>query len=676
MRRDPDGEFRPISSEQAMDEIAEQLRTILDRFGPNAIALYYGTMATSNSTTMALIDTFVEAIGTPLRFSPATVDKAGKNVAAALHGRWLAPSQGYTDPEVALLFGINPPISYQGAPRGNPAKWLSEWRRRGMKLIVVDPRRTDTARRADLHLQVAPGHDALVFAALINVVIGEGLHDAAFVTENVSGFDRLNAAVAPWTASRVAGIVGVDAEQLVTAARLFATAKRGYVSVGTGPNMSGPGTLIEYLALCLETICGRWLRAGEVVRNTPTLLPAPSYRAQASGPIPGYGLAPVLAGSGLSRSAAGMPIAGLPDEILLPDEERRVHALFSCGGNPASAWPDQHKVVDSLRHLDLLVQIDTVMSSTARLAKYVIAAKMPLETAGMTQVPLDTMSMLSNGYGLEAAFSQYSPQIVDPPAGSDLIEEWQFFAGLAARLGLPLTIKRQMQVALTPFELDPAHLPTTDELLERLAADARVPLDEVKAFPHGAHFPEPACVVAPKDPKCTDRLEVGDARMMADLAALVDPHAWSSSGDVGAATTRFPFRLVPRRVQHLFNSSHAHPKTDRGRPWNPAFMHPADLELLGLDAGDEVSVVSEVGRIDAIVLADPDLRQGLVSMTHCYGGLPDDADADYAKAGSSTSLLLTLSRVQPYTGQPVMSNVPVDVIRRHAKPEAVGEPQS
>ena len=105
-------------------------------------------------------------------------------------------------------------------------------------------------------------------------------------------------------------------------------------------------------------------------------------------------------------------------------------------------------------------------------------------------------------------------------------------------------------------------------------------------------------------------------------------------------------------------------------------MHPADLELLGLDAGDEVSVVSEVGRIDAIVLADPDLRQGLVSMTHCYGGLPDDADADYAKAGSSTSLLLTLSRVQPYTGQPVMSNVPVDVIRRHAKPEAVGEPQS
>ena len=251
----------------------------------------------------------------------------------------MAPSQGYTDPDVALLVGINPPISYQGAPRGNPAKWIADSRRRGMKLIVIDPRRTDTARRADIHLQVAPGHDALILAAFINVVISERLSDNEFVEQNVSGFDRLRDAVAAWTANRVAEIVGVDAERLTAAARAFGVAKRGYVSVGTGPNMSGPGTLIEYLALCLETICGHWLRAGEIVRNTPTLMASLSYKAQASAPTTAFGMTPVLAGSGLSRSAAGLPIAGLPDEILLEDESKRVHAFISCAGNPASAWP-------------------------------------------------------------------------------------------------------------------------------------------------------------------------------------------------------------------------------------------------------------------------------------------------------------------------------------------------
>ena len=159
----------------------------------------------------------------------------------------------------------------------------------------------------------------------------------------------------------------------------------------------------------------------------------------------------------------------------------------------------------------------------------------------MTQVPLDTMSMMSNGYGLEAAFAQYTLPIVDPPAGSDLLEEWEFFAGLAARLGLALTVRRQIHYALTPFEVDASSSPTTDELLEKLAAGSRVPLEQVKAFPHGAYFPEPACVVAPKDPSCTARLEVGDDGMMADLAVLDVDHREPPTGSTDP--TRFPFRF-------------------------------------------------------------------------------------------------------------------------------------
>ena len=446
-KRRADGSYEPVALAEAIRDIAARLTELKDRWGPDSIAFYPGTMTTTNSTTRVLFDALRTAVGSRMRFSPNTIDKAGKQVAEALHGRWMVPVSGYDEPEAAVLIGINPPIAYQGAPRGNPSAWLRRQTERGMQLVVIDPRHTEAARLSTLYLQPLPGHDAALLAAMLRVVITEELYDREFVAEHVDGLDDLRRAVDRFTPESVARDADIDAGDLVTAARIIGAARRGYVSVGTGPNMAGPGTLVEYLALCLDTLGGHVAHEGDVVRNAASLLPTPVYRAQMSAPRPAVNVGPVLDRSGLTTSVAGPPVAGLPAEMSRRDG-RQVRALISCGGNPASAWPGQRAVVDALRGLELLIQVDPWMSNTSRLADYVIAPTMALEVADMTQ-HLDGMTQLSIGYGLVDSYAQHTAAVADPPPGSEVVEEWKFFFGLAREMGLELQLPRAGRAAVT-----------------------------------------------------------------------------------------------------------------------------------------------------------------------------------------------------------------------------------
>lgn len=648
MKRRSDGTFEAIGLEQALDEIAARLADIIQRSGPSAVASYLGTMATANATTGTVLSAFMDGIGSPLRFSPNTIDKPGKMIAAALHGRWGAPSYEYDQPEVALLFGMNPLISYQGVPRGNPAAWIRSARARGMKLVVVDPRRTETARLADIHIQPLPGHDVEILAALIRTMFSADLVDHDFIDAHVRGAESLREAVMAFTPEAAGLSAGVDASLLDEVGQLFGRARRGYIALGTGPNMSGPGVLLEYLALCLETICGHWMRAGENVRNSPVLLPIPSYRAAAEAPVPATGLAPVLSATGIGRTAAGVPIAAFPAQIGDAPETDRVRALISCAGNPVAAWPDTGRVIDALGKLELLVQIDPWMSETARMADYVIPPKMALETPGVTQLPFDTMSTLSNGYGLERSFAQWTDAVVEPPVGSELVDDWEVFWGLAERLDLPLTLTRQSVVAIPEVALRPGAKPTTAELLERLTARGRIPLEEVRAHRHGAYFDDPTIVVdGGGDRADGERLDVANAEMISQLG-----NRWFASPIAVDGLT-----LVCRRMQQTYNSSHRHPSTLRGRPYNPVFVHPDDLAALRLERGSRVLIESEWGAIEAIAEADPSMRPGVASMVHCFGDGTDDGL--YEERGANTCRLLSLDVLQPLSAQPVMSAIPV-----------------
>jgi anaerobic selenocysteine-containing dehydrogenase len=639
-----------------MDEIAAQIERVITRDGPRAIASYSGTMSGMSSPTMPFLNAFFEAIGSRMQFTSNTIDKPGKYIARALHGRWMAPAQGYDEPDVGLLVGLNPFVAYQGLPHTNPGKWLSEQQARGFKLVVVDPRRNDVARRATIHLQVRPGHDAPVLAAMLRVIVTEELFDAAFVDAHVEGFAELRAGLEPFDADTVARAAGIQADDLVAAARLYGSARRAYAVSGTGPNFSGPGTLNEYLTLCFMTLCGNYLRAGETVRHQRSLLPALSPRAQAAPRGPAYGFGERLRVRGLANTAAGLPTAALPDEILL-EGPGQVRALISCGGNPVAAWPDQLKAIEALRSLELLVQIDPWMSQTARLAHYIVPPLMGFEIPGLNFLS-DFDADFGAGYGRVEAWGQYTPALVAPPEGSELVEEWRFFRGLAERLRVPLVLSRALldRPVDPPVSIDMDHEATTDELLEMLTRGSRVPLAAIKESPGGGGFPGPSVIVAPGDPASNDRLDVGNGEMMDDLHAAAAGLA--EYGDDG----EFDLRMICRRATHVMNSSFNFASTNRGRAYNPAFLHPRDLERLGLESGDAVRIESRRGSIPAIVLADGTLRSGLVSMSHSFGGFPEDDDR-YTELGSCTGRLgFDDERYDRYSGQPLMSNIPVRIV--------------
>ncbi|GEL22265.1 oxidoreductase [Pseudonocardia sulfidoxydans NBRC 16205] len=654
--RRPDGTYAPIPTDEAIGAIAEKLTGIVDRFGPRSVALFGGTyMAMDSPLNLSMVDAFMTAVGSPLTFTTSTIDQPGKPLAKGFHGAWMAPSQAFDDPDVALLVGNNPFVSHQGR-NGAPADFFRGLAARGGRLIVIDPRRTETAKRATLHLQPRPGEDAALLAGMIRVILAEALHDTEFVAENVTGVDALRAVVAPFTPDVVAARADVPAEDVVAAARMFGTAAKGYAAAGTGPNMTAKGTLVEYLLLCLDTLCGHWMRAGDRVRNALSLVPAAIQpdKAQALPPFPAYGYGEQLRVRGLTMTAAGLPTAAMADEILLPGEGQ-VRAVVSVGGNPAACVPDQLKMVEALRSLDLLVQVDIQMSPTAALADYVIASTLPFEMPG-TNLMVDFLPLYANGVGLPESWAHYTPAVVDPPDGSDVIEQWRFLHRLAGRMGLQLGLYPALGEVIhiegsEPLQLDMTQDPDTDDLLEHIHTGSRIPFTEIKQHPRGALFPDPPVHVRPRDPGWEGRLDVGNAIMLTDLGdELTAPEPEG-----------YPFRLISRRLMHVMNApTFAAPQT---RPrHNPAYLHPADLAGLGVEAGDVVEIRSDRTAILAVAEADDTVRPGTVSISHAFGGLPGEDDADVRRAGSNPGRLVADDGVHDrFSGQPRMSNVPVRI---------------
>ncbi|MFT3851320.1 MAG: molybdopterin-dependent oxidoreductase [Ilumatobacteraceae bacterium] len=658
LKRVADGSYAPISTGDAMDEVAERIQSLVTRHGNRAVASYFGTAILGNCTSEPMLRSFMTALGSPMYFSPNTIDKPGKQLAAALHGTWMAPLQAYDQPDVALLIGANPFKSYYGVACGHPSKWLNERLAAGMRLIVIDPRRSDIAKRASLHLQPAPGHDTAILASMLRFILTEELYDQAFIRDNADGVDALAEAVAPFTASLVAQRADIRESDLEDAARIFATAARGYAVCGVGPGFSGSTTLIEYLVLNLETLCGRYLRAGERVTRMPTLLPAVEYRAQAAPPRPAWGFGEPMMVTGLTETAAGMPTAALVDEILEPGPHR-VRALISLGGNPVGAWPDQARVVDAMNSLELLVQFDPWMSSTSRLAHYVIAPRMSYEVPGTT-LAVDAVIAMPTWYGPHEAYSHYTPALVEPPAGADVLAEWEFLYGVAQRLDLQLALPSYGGAhTANPGErlVDMTHQPSSDELLDLLVRRSRVPLEVVKQHRSGSTFLEPTTYVQPKEPGWSGRFDLANGYMLNDLSEVLagGPRDLDGSG--------YPLRLICQRLQHTINSCMNDVSTNRGRGYNPAFMHPEDLEAFGLKGGDPVRISSARGSIPAIVHADATLRPGLVAMAHGFGGTPD-RDGEFESIGSPVGRLCDAADVvDRYTAMPRMSDIPISLTR-------------
>jgi len=258
---------------------------------------------------------------------------------------------------------------------------------------------------------------------------------------------------------------------------------------------------------------------------------------------------------GLTHTVAGVPTAALAEEILLTGDGQ-VRALICVGGNPMAAWPDQRRTEQALKSLDLLVTLDTEMSGTSRMADYVIAPLMQMETPAMT-AGSELIKYFTSGTGIPAPYAQYAPRLIEPPDGSDLTEEWQFFLGLAKRMELELWFVnffgsgggRFMESAPIVVALNGESELTTEELFEQMCSTSRIPLDEVRRHPHGNIF-DVDVVVEERDPDCTARLDVGNQVLLSGLAEVLAEEFRAKQGDA-----EFPMRLIPRRHPNFMNSS-------------------------------------------------------------------------------------------------------------------------
>jgi anaerobic selenocysteine-containing dehydrogenase len=647
LKRRPDGTFEEITLSQALDEIAERLGEIIDRYGGEAIAGYRGTANVYSAAASQMLPDWLHSLGSNAYYTTMSIDQSAKWVTFERLGAWAAGRQRIDDADVLLLAGTNPLVSL-GAPgfAHHPVNTLRKAKDRGMRLVVIDPRRGETARYADLHLQPLPGHDAALAAALLHVILEEGWHDSVFCEQFVDGLDALRAAVSPFSPSAVGAAAGLPPAEIAEAARIFARPlggklPRGYAHAGTGVTMSPHGNLADHLYECLNVVCGRYLRPGEPIGNPGLFMPPempimagviPPQRSFETGfksRIGGYGM---LFGERMT--------AELADEILTSGAGQ-IKSLFISGGNPASVIADQHTVVQALEHLELLVTIDPNLTTTARLSHYVLPPTLPYERADLLAAKLYETALFAR------PVAQYTPAVIAPPAGSEIIDDPLVFWELARRLGIALTFDGTA--------LDMSEPPTMDDLNAALLRHGRVDFETVRAHRGEILDIGPRTVGGPVPGG--GRFAVAPDDVIAEIAAVSTKTA---SQAVAVLASPYTHLLVPRRMREVSNTMYRHLPTVRHRvPYNPAWVHPADLDTLGLTDGDCVYVVSEHGQIRASVRADATMRRAVIAMSHGWGELPRE-DTAYERVGSCISMLIS-SRddLEPINAMPRQSAIPV-----------------
>ncbi len=637
LKRQPDGSFKRISLDQALTEIQQKLSALLSEKGPESIAGYKGGGAFFTASSSMMLNSFLAAIGSPKAFSTLTIDQSAKAVAAGRIGIWPAGKTPFHRGDVLLVVGGNPlvSVSTNGFDLRNPVKRLKQAKARGMKLIVIDPRESETAKFADVFVQPLPGEDCAILACLLNVILENGWEDKAFCHDHAVQLNELRTAVSGFTPEQVAVRAGVTPDVLVTAAKTFAHDSHSGAAIGaTGPDMATHGNLAEHLIECLNVVCGRFLREGESV-NPGFLGEKYPKKAQVVPPPRWWesGYKSRLGDFGLLEGE--LPTGTLADEILEPGDGQ-VRALMVHGGNPAASIPDQHKIVRALESLELLVTIEPFMTATARLSDYILPPTLQYERPDLPLFLYESMIY-------PEPFSRYTPALVAPPSDSEVVDDWKIFWRLAKQLG----------VALSYFgvPLDMTSEPSTDDILRICARNAPVSFDTLKAAERGIKN------------DCNDRVEAADPGVTTRFQ-LLPSDVSEELADVATTATpeSLPYRLAVRRLRDTLNSAGRDmPSVRQRQPYNHVYMNPQDMQREGMADEAMTTIQSEHGEIQARAKADPSLRPGVIQISHGFGVLPDSTN--YEDNGVNTNLLLSLECRETINAMPRMSGVPVTIMR-------------
>ena len=649
LARNAGGQLQPIVSSQAITEIGGKLTELLETYGPRSIAVYHGTGAYRSVLGGLLERAFVSAIKSPNFFSTMTIDQSAKWVTWGRMGLMASGKPSIRDIDLAVIAGNNPIVSHQTTPFtagecGSPGRAYADAKARGMRMIVIDPRRTETSRYADLFIQPLPGQDAAIFAAIAHILLRDNTYNQAFCRRFVSQLDELRQAVAPFTPELAALRADVPVEQIEQAAQWLGEAERPLVGSGSGPSMSAHSNVNDYMIEAVNALVGGYRRAGDLVRNPGTLSPkmavetvVPASRSWEKGVK--------CRTADVGKIYGEFPTALLPEEILTPGPDK-IRALIVFGGNLVMGLGDPERAVPALKDLDLLVTLDSRMNETAEISDYVIAASQQFERHDIS-IPGDSQ--------YPEAFAQYAAPVVEKPG--DVVDDWAFFWGVAAAMNVPLTLKYwgyglDYETIPEGMELDVQAPPDPEEMIRFLCKNSVVPFEELKENPQGVRANQPPQYVKASKQDDGARLQLCPPDVAAELQAVL-----ADKGVVG-----FKYQLTCRRVLEAMNS--AYRDSDRMRrkyPVNWAYMNLDDMADEGLKDGDQIQLTSEVGNIVGVVKGEDRVRRGVVSMTHMFGHFSPSVKPQ-SQGGSYTGHLTSLKdNLQAINFMPRFSGIPVNV---------------
>lgn len=632
IRKKADGSWEEIGWEEAFDYAAERIKAVQTEYGNNAVATYHGNPNIHNLGHMIAGKAFTKALRTRTRFSATSVDQLPHHTAGrAMFGHMmLLPIPDVDRTDYFLMLGANP-LASNGSlmTAGGIEPRLKAMKARGGKLIVVDPRRTETAKLADKHLFIRPGSDAVLLMGLLHVVMtADGFHwpDVAFP---MSGREEIESMVADWNPEMVSKLTGIPAETVVWLGQDFAAAKSAVAYGRMGLSVQKFGGLCQWMLNLLNIVTGNLDSEGGSMFTTPAVDITQSTSAGNSNRW-------TSRVRKLPESFGELPVSAMTEDMDTPGEGQ-IKALVTVAGNPVLSTPAGHRLEKAMQGLDFMMSIDIYLNETTAQADLILPPATGLE--------VDHYDLTFHALAVRNT-AKYSSALFEP--GENTRYDYQIFRELGKRLA---TEERPWN------PMDPSNIATPAQILDYLlnAGPHDVNLAKLVENPSGIDLGALEPVLPGRLHTESGAVELAPKAFLADLERLRRDSKEVTEGLI----------LIGRRDLRTNNSwMHNSQRLVKGPKRCTLYMNPADARERGLKDGEEVQVRSAVGSVEIPLVLTEDIMPGVVCMPHGWGhnrkGIRMKVAQEYA--GVSINDLTDPSQLDELTGNAALNSLQVEVM--------------
>jgi anaerobic selenocysteine-containing dehydrogenase len=642
--------FEEIGWEEALDEAARRLAAIQQEHGRNAVAVYQGNPTVHNHGALLFSQVFLRSLGTRSRFSATSVDQLPQMLAALLMfgHQLLLPIPDVDRTDFLLILGANP-LASNGSLMTAPGieRRLKAIKARGGRIVVVDPRRTETASLADLHLPIRPGGDAFLLAAVIHTLFAEGRVRPGRLADVTNGVDTLADAVSPFSPEAVAERTGIAASAIRDLAREFVNSPSAVAYGRVGTCTQEFGALASWLVTALNLVTGNLDRAGGAMFPTPAAdVVALADRIGNRGHFD-KGRSRVR---GLPEFGGEWPVAVLAEEIET-EGPGQIRALVTSAGNPVLSTPNGARLDRALSRLDYMVAIDLYLNETTRHAHLILPPTFALERSHYDLV-FHALAVRNT--------AKFSPALF--PAPADARHDWQILLELGTRLDrargkgrFRSWFKQRFYSVLGPDGIVALLLRIGPHGAGFIPFAKGLTLRKLGREPHGLDLGPLQPILPARLYTKARRIELSPTPFVDDLKRLLAALRAPANGEL---------TLIGRRDLRSNNSwMHNCERLVKGRERCTLLMHPRDAEARGVRDGQRVHVATRAGMVKATLEVSDDIRPGVVSLPHGWGHDREGTRLRVASARPGVSLndLTDETLVDSLSGTSRLNGVPVRV---------------